>query len=157
MNHLPSFLAALIIMQVLHPTQMRANDATDIFECSALAEWADLNRESKKLAELGYNLANGDARKAIELATQPSSDGPSFIQDRSPEFWIGMWYGRSQAKVEEWLQSQYPVPMRAGAATAERVKVVLQRAAVWKPIAAQEFEQRACGFRLGLKNDRPTP
>jgi hypothetical protein len=151
MNHMPSFLAAIIILQIMHPTQTRANDATDVFECSALAEWADLNQQSKQLAELGYKLANEDVGEAIDLAKQASSV-PSFIEDRSAEFWIGMWYGRSQAKIEEWLQSQYPVPMRAGAATAERVKVVLQRAAVWKSLAAQEFEQRACGFRLGLKN-----
>ncbi|MCB2406239.1 hypothetical protein [Rhizobium ruizarguesonis] len=152
MKHTPSFFAAIIVLQVLYSTQTRANDATDVFECSALAEWADLNQKSKKLAELGYRLANEDVGNAIDLAKQSSRIEPSFIQDRSPEFWIGMWYGRSQAKVEEWLQSQYPMTMRAGAAAPERVKIALQRAAVWKPIAAQEFEQRACDFRLAVKD-----
>ncbi|MGO7833308.1 hypothetical protein [Rhizobium johnstonii] len=141
-----------VILMALYPAPLRADGAADVFECSALAEWAGLDEQSQKLAQLGFNLASQDAQQSIDGVKEASQGKPDFLVDRSPDFWIGMWYGQSQAKIEEWLQTQQPVPMRPGAAAPERVMVVLRKAEVWKPIAAQEFDQRACSFRLVGKN-----
>lgn len=141
-----------VILIALYPGPLRANDAIDVFECAALAEWGGLDQQSQELAQLGFKLASDDVRQSIDRVKEASQGWPNFLRDRSPDFWIGMWYGRSQAKIEEWLQTQQPVPLRPGAAAPERVMAALRRVEVWKSIAAQEFEQRACSFRLVGKN-----
>lgn len=148
----PSIVVFAIVLSTLYPAPLRADGTADIFECSALAEWAGLDQQSQKLAQLGFNLAGDDVRQSINGVKEASQGRPNFLLDRSPDFWIGMWYGRSQAKIEEWLQTQQPVTLRPGAAAPERVMVALRKAEVWKPIAAQEFDQRACSFRLVGKN-----
>ncbi|MGO8503222.1 hypothetical protein AB9F35_17220 [Rhizobium leguminosarum] len=141
-----------VILTALYPSPLRAIDAIDVFECSVLGEWAGLDQQSQKLAQQGFNLASDDVRQSIDGVKEASQDRPNFLLDRSADFWKGMWYGQSQVKIEEWLQTQQPVPLRPGAAAPERVMVALRRAEVWKPIAAQEFVQRACSFRLVGKN-----
>lgn len=148
----PLFFFAMFASPALHSTQTWANDTMELFECSVLADWADFGLQSKRLAELGYELGRRDVGQAIEFENQASSNGPSFIQTRSPDFWIGMWYGRSQAKIEEWLQTRVPVTIRPDAAAPERVKIALQKITMWKPVAAEEFEQRACNLRLAGKD-----
>ncbi|HLP69983.1 MAG TPA: hypothetical protein VK181_20920 [Rhizobium sp.] len=152
MARLPLYYPAVVVLQTLRSEPLHANDATDVFECSILAEWAGFKQQSEKLAQFGFRAAQEDAQQALDVVRNASRDEPNFLQERSPEFWIGMWYGRSQARVEEWLQTQQPMPARAGAAAPERVMLALQKLEVWKPIAAQEFEQRACGLRLLAKD-----
>ncbi|AYG64347.1 hypothetical protein [Rhizobium jaguaris] len=145
-------LVILVFSIGLSAPEAAANTSGEIFECSELANWAELGGARYQLAQLGYERAKEDAPTAIDLLAKSTAPSPSFTRERSTEFWAGMWYGESITRVENWLQKQYPVQARPGASASERVMTAMTQQQVWKPIAAAEFQQRGCEFYLPNKD-----
>lgn len=130
------------------------NEATEIFECAELAQWAHRDQDTYRFAILGYEEALKSVSEGIELSKQAAQDKPSFTAERSPEFWAGMWYGAASQTVRDWLQARHPLQARQGAGVSERVTAAVRQAVAWKPIADLEFRQRGCELYLLTSSNR---
>lgn len=147
----PVFYMACVTVVLTSFTTSQANPATEIFECSELAEWAGFDQEAYDLARLGYARAHEEASEFLARLRQEKNPTPSFTSERSADFWAGMWMGRSILAVSEWLQGQHPLKSREGAGTTERIMISRRQQEVWKPIAGSEYRQRGCDFYLPKK------
>ncbi|PLU02743.1 hypothetical protein BMJ29_21835 [Sinorhizobium medicae] len=72
----PVFYIAGVIAVLASFTTSQANSATEIFECSELAEWAGYNQEAYDLARLGYERAHEEASEFLARLRVSATNSP---------------------------------------------------------------------------------
>lgn len=121
-----------------------ADDASEAWQCAALAHWAQLLGDEQRLSELGYRLALPQANELLRNRKRGDNPIPNFASDRSADFWAGMWYDRAFLMVQDWLQDQVPVRSRSGGDATQKMMTMTKQAQLWGPIAYREYYERGC-------------